>query len=99
MSALHFIEIRYRKTAPFFVEREVHEMDLETTIRDIISGEVDYVARVLEVIPGEVCRDISEDVARTIFDRYSHEPFASDVADFLERHLPDSITTQLRRAA
>lgn len=87
---IHIIEadviLNGRRNA-VFVERDRNDTDFETTVRDIMSGEVENVRRVWR---GEEdinwFEDVSEDVAAEILSRLDREP-TGGLLDFLEEHL------------
>lgn len=91
----YFIEVRYGREFDW-IGRDT----MTGLVADMLSGEIENVTRILKAdVDENTIRDITEDVARHIFDTYSDEPFANHVANFLEKQLPDQIAVQLRRAA
>jgi len=97
-ATLHFVECRFGK-ATVFVERDTADMDLETTIRDIMSGEIENPVRVLAVFAEEsFARDVSEDVAREIAARVQNDPISHNLIGFIARAAGDALALEMRAA-
>lgn len=90
---LYFIEARFH-TGCAFVERASNDMTYAETLRDIATGQVSDVVRVIEVNPTEFSsRDISEDLALDIIRNLSRDgdPVRPFLRPFLETHAPDAL--------
>ena len=73
----------------YLQERDTATTDFESTVRDLMAGEVDHIVRVLAIDVSEKwCFDVSEDVAREMATRaFRHCQYISDPArSFCERH-------------
>lgn len=80
-----------------FVERDAADCDLETTIRDLMSGQVDHPLRVIAFNVAERwCSDASEDVAREIAAR--RQPLSQGVIEFIENHAGTQLANQMMAA-
>jgi hypothetical protein len=93
-ATLHMIIARHRNGA-FAAEREVNDLDLETTIADIMSGQVEDVERVIAFNPAEAwSREVTEDIAIEIANRIgrcrrqgsAQSPIRPALRDFIEEH-------------
>lgn len=67
MPAIYFIFARFDR-AVVSVERDTNDMDLNTTIRDLIDGQIDRPANIFCAEDNRFY-DVTEDVARMIVDR------------------------------
>ena len=86
---LYFVECDFGN-GKAFLECDRDRSSFKQVIDDIVSGEVENVLTVLEVIEGEKsCRDVTEDVARAVRDRILNEqlPLEWDMANFLHGQL------------
>lgn len=87
---LYFLECDFGRHGRAFVETARESSYFERVVSDIISGEVERVVTVLEVDEDEgYCRDITEDVARTVRERLV------DRGEGCPRHLRAWIDDQL----
>ena len=89
-ATLHMIIARHRAGA-FSAERDVDDLGLETTIADIMAGQIADVERVIAFNPAEAwSRDATEDIAIEIARRIGRaragEPIAPALRDFIETH-------------
>lgn len=87
---IHIIEadviLNGRRNA-VFVERDRDDTDWETTVRDIMSGQVENVRHVWRAEEDiNWFEEVSEDVAGEILSRLDREPIGG-LLDFLEEHL------------
>jgi len=84
---LYMIIARHRNGA-FAAERSVSDLGLESTIGDIMSGEVEDVERVIAFNPAEAwSRDATEDIAIEIARRIGPAgPIHPALRDFIETH-------------
>ena len=73
----------------FLAERSLADTTSRAeTIRDILTGQVEDVQRVIEFNPVEgTARDVSEDIAREIAGLLAEPVGRRDLRDFLEDHL------------
>ncbi len=103
--AIHFIECMYvingRKSFEW-LPRDPERTGLKNTIQDIIDGQIepDRIVRILECTPGEICRDVTEDIARAVADQCYHEQVEISWAmkNFLHDQLGVQSTRQLIEA-
>jgi len=91
MAKLYFIETNlYRgsiKSGSVFVERSTMEMDLKSTVTDILEGQVtDINAVYCADLEAKTFTDATKEVAQAVLDRLDQEP-SRDVLDFLEEGL------------
>jgi hypothetical protein len=85
-ATLHLVIARHRGGA-FAAERDLRDLGLESTIADIIRGEIDDVAHVIALNPVECwSRDVTEDVAIEIANRVGAGPIRPSLRDFIEDH-------------
>lgn len=99
MPALHFILADFGSLGTAWVERDPNDMDRETTIRDLMSMQIDKPLRVLEVDPAEgTSRDVSEDIAREIADRTQRDPLHQPLIDFIHDHAGAALARELKAA-
>lgn|SRR5262252_4015852 len=89
-ATLHVILARCRRGA-YAAERDAADLDRESTIADIMTGQVEGVERVIALNPAEAwARDVTEDVAIEIARRIGRAgdraPIRPDLRDFIERH-------------
>ena len=89
-ATLHMIIARHRRGA-YAAERDVAALDRETTIADIMAGEVADVERVIALNPAEAwAREVTEDIAIEIAQRIGRRqaplPIDPALRDFIERH-------------
>jgi hypothetical protein len=85
---LHMIIARHRNGA-FAAERDVGDLGLESTIADIMAGQVEDVERVIAFNPTEAwSRDATEDIAIEIAHRVGQTtgPIQPALRDFIETH-------------
>jgi hypothetical protein len=83
--------IARHRAGAFAAERDVDDLGLESTIADIMAGQVADVERVIAFNPAEAwSRDATEDIAIEIARRIgrakSCEPIAPALRDFIETH-------------
>jgi hypothetical protein len=89
-ATLHMVIARHRRGA-YAAERDVAALDRETTIADIMTGEVADVERVIALNPAEawareVTEDIAIEIARRLGRRTAPQPIDPALRDFIERH-------------
>jgi hypothetical protein len=95
-ATLHMIIARNGRAA-FAAERNVSDLGLESTIADIMAGQVEDVERVIAFNPAEAwSRDATEDIAIEIANRIGHDPIAPALRDFIETHAGLDYTRGLR---
>ena len=81
---LHMIIARHRNGA-FAAERDVGDLSRESTIADIVAGQVEDVERVIAFNPAEPwSRDATEDIAIEIAHRTARDPIQPALRDFIE---------------
>jgi hypothetical protein len=81
---IHIVIARFRG-APVVVERALADSDYETTLADIMSGEIEEVVQILACNPVEhTCDDVTEDMAIDIAHRVAG-PIRQALYDFIER--------------
>lgn len=86
----------------WLAERELADMDKATTLDDIASGQFEDLVSVIEFNPAEhTSRDVTEDMARAIADRWAieGEPLTDVQREFLEFHIGVSFANQFAQAA
>jgi hypothetical protein len=89
-ATLHMIIARHGRNA-FAAERDVSDLGLESTIADIMAGQVEDVERVIAFNPAEAwSREVTEDIAIEIANRIGrgngHMPIQPALRDFIEQH-------------
>lgn len=96
-ATLHFILADFGpKIGTAWVERDPNRMDRETTIRDLIAGQIDRPLRVLEVIPDEnSSNDVSEDIARDIAGRVQRDPISDALIGFIWDHAGSALAREM----
>src|ERR1700721_2861936 len=91
-ATLHMIIARHRNGA-FAAERNASDLDLESTIADIMTGQIENVERVIAFNPAEAwSREVTEDIAIEIANRIGRDrgmngaPIQPALRDFIEEH-------------
>lgn len=91
-----------RNGTEYVAERNVSDMCSERTLRDIASGELRNVSRVIVFNPVEhICTDMTEDFARTVMNVWASggEPLTDRQRDFIEQHIGVQAANSFRRVA
>jgi hypothetical protein len=85
---IHYAILCTHKGAAYFAERRLEDAaSRETTITDIMAGEVAGVERVFAFNPAEhTADDVTEDIAVEIANRCGTEPIAPALHAFIETH-------------
>lgn len=86
---VYIVEDDFGRIGRAYRETDVEKADLETTIRDLISGQYNDPIRVVSFNTAERwSADVSEDIAQEIQRRHDiiGEPIPSHLADFVEAH-------------
>jgi hypothetical protein len=99
--AAHYAILCVDGGAAWFAERPLADCACrETTIRDIISGEVAGVERVIAFNPAEhTADDVTADIAAAIARRLDpRESVRAELLDFVETHAGLAFSRGLRRA-
>lgn len=85
-ASMHMIVVRHPNGA-YVPERNVFDLDLESTIKDIMEGQVEDVEHVFAFNPAEhTCSDVTEDIAIEIASRVAGESIHRFLFDFIETH-------------
>lgn len=97
-TTIHVIIADYGKLGQAVAERDSNDTDLEGTIRDLMSGQIDKPIRVYAFNAQEGwASDVSEDIAREIAAR--REPLPAAVVEFIALHAGEQLANQFRSAA
>ena len=87
---------------PYVAERNVSDMDRDTTLRHIAEGQFEGLAQVIELNPAEhTSRDVTEDFAQAVSDLWAQqgEPLSDGQREFVEAHIGVSFANQFAQAA
>jgi hypothetical protein len=96
---LYFVLASFGNAGTAWVERDPNDCDRETTIRDLIDGQIEDPLQVIEVDPDEgTSRDVSEDIAREIADRVRREPIPQALINFIWDAASPALARELRAA-
>jgi hypothetical protein len=94
IAPLFFVECDFGELGKQFIECDRNRSSFNQVVIDIIDGQIEDVIRVLEVYEDEgTCRDVTEDVARAVFNGTEPEldwqgvPTFGGIQDFLEVNL------------
>lgn len=85
----HYAILCSDRKATWFAERHLADACIrETTVQDIKSGQVEYVAKVFAFNPSEhTCDDVTEEIAVEIARSLDpSEPISPELHDFIETH-------------
>ena len=87
---LHLIIARHHDGA-YAAERDVAALDFESTVADIMAGQIEEVERVIALNPAEawareVTEDIAIEIARRIGRQNGSRPIQPGLRDFIEQH-------------
>lgn len=99
---LHFVKCDFGKGGVAFIERDIADMDLETTVADIASGQIDNVLAVYETCEeGPIFRDVTEDIAKAVMAVWADEdqPLQDWQHSFVELFVSVTAANSFRRAA
>jgi hypothetical protein len=94
IAPLYFVECDFGSLGTEFVAIDRNRSSFNQVVIDIIDGQIEDVLKVLEVYEDEgTCRDVTEDVARAVFNASEPEldwqgvPTFGGLQDFLETNL------------
>jgi hypothetical protein len=87
-TTVHLVLDCYGALGCAYVETDPAKADFDTIVRNLISGEYRNPARVIafNYVEGW-SHEVSEDVARAMWERQRGEPMERHVRDFIERHM------------
>jgi hypothetical protein len=98
-AARYFVLASFGRGVTAFVERDTADMDLQTTVYDLIAGQVDKPLAVFCAEDGR-WNDITDDICRILVD-YSAgkgEPLRQPLVDWIENHLGTLVANELEAA-
>ena len=94
---LYFVLADFGKAGTAWVERDPNDCDRETTIRELIDGQIEDPLRVIEVdLADGTSRDVSEDIAREIADRVQRDPIPQALINFIWDAASPALARELR---
>jgi hypothetical protein len=93
---LYFVLADHGSAGTAYVERDPNDMDRETTILDLIGGQIDAPLQVFEGEVGGLFRDVTEDLAREIAGRVQREPIRQALIDFIGDNAGWQLARELR---
>lgn len=81
-------------------ELDMDRMTVSNIVDDISTGQFEDVDKIYECIPGETCRDVTEEIAQAVADRFhaDREPVNYDMQCWLQRVLGVTATHTLEAA-
>jgi hypothetical protein len=85
---------------PYLVERELPEMDSQTTLRDIASGEWENVSKIIALREDGIWADVTDIFARKVMELWANggEPLTRWQRDFVEQHVSVQAANSFRHA-
>lgn len=96
---LYFVLADHGSQGTAWAERDPNDMDRETTILDLIGGQIDAPLRVIEVdIADGFSKDVSEEIAQAIAERVAGQTVRHDLLNFLHDNCDAVFTNQLKVA-
>lgn len=95
---LHFVKESFGRLGCEWINRDPADMSRTTVVRDILSGDIAHPVKILEACEeGPIFRDITEDVAREVYQKLQDaaEACPTRLRDFLDIELGACAADQL----